>query len=339
MSVFEPPQAFLIRESVQGPRETVHAGRVGKVGVAQGAANQVGGVGGHVSTFMVGVQHEVQAGDILEGLAVVDPKHVGVVARPIQARVGGNVLAVEVHVPEDAGGQWRDLGNEAQRVVQHVDPVVGLLHGPRSVVLLEAARGLQREQPHGELGHGVHVLGEGVDQLGGALGQRGALVQLFVQRLHLRIRRDLIGEQQPEGGLGQADLAGGAGLRQLLVALLQRPPAVANALHGVEQRGLAHQALDAPSPADAHVHRDLAERIVAVLLLQPLEDRRLLLREGLDLPLERRDDLRLCGEPAAQPRRGPRGPSAQPQRAQHPCRLSSSPRVQLCALSPSLFLQ
>mmetsp|Transcript_17364 Transcript_17364/g.36256 ORF Transcript_17364/g.36256 Transcript_17364/m.36256 type:complete len:205 (+) Transcript_17364:507-1121(+) len=204
------------------------------------------------------MDHQVEARDLLECLRVVDAEHLGIVARPVQRSVAGDVLAVEEDVPEDAGAEDGDLRHQGDAVVEDGCPVVRLLHGACAVCLPEGAVGLKREQAHGELRHGVHVLGKSVDELHNVVRDCLAAVELRRQRLGLRIRWHLVREEKPKGRLRQANLASSC-LRQLLVALLQRAPAVADALHGVQVGGLADHALDAAHTTDAHADRDVTQ--------------------------------------------------------------------------------
>mmetsp|Transcript_114738 Transcript_114738/g.358844 ORF Transcript_114738/g.358844 Transcript_114738/m.358844 type:complete len:357 (-) Transcript_114738:97-1167(-) len=294
----QPTQALLVGQPMEGPRQAADACAEGVVGVAQCTAHEVRCVRRDIAGLVVRMDHEVEPGDLLEGLSVIHAQHLGVVPGPVEGWVAGDVLAVEEDVAEDACGQWGDLGHERQPVLQHVGPVVALLHGARAVGAAEDAARLQREEAHGELRHGVHVLGQPVNELDHVVGKGLAGMQLFLQGLHLSLRGDLVGEHQPEGCFGQPHLATGAGLGQLLVALLQRAPAVADALHGVQVGRLADQALDAAHAADAHAHRGVAQRLPALLLAQGDNLRRLLLAQCLDLLLQAADDGALREMPA-----------------------------------------
>ena len=44
---------LLVGQPVEGPGQAAHAGTEGQVGVGEGGANQVGGVGGHVTSLVV----------------------------------------------------------------------------------------------------------------------------------------------------------------------------------------------------------------------------------------------------------------------------------------------
>lgn len=65
LKIQQPSQAFLVGKTVERSGETVETGGVGEVGVGEGGADQVGGVGGDVTTFVVGVDAEVSSDALL----------------------------------------------------------------------------------------------------------------------------------------------------------------------------------------------------------------------------------------------------------------------------------
>ena len=57
----DPAEDFLGCQAVEGAGETLQAGGVAEEGVAEGGADEVGGVGGDVAAFVVAVQGEVES--------------------------------------------------------------------------------------------------------------------------------------------------------------------------------------------------------------------------------------------------------------------------------------
>mmetsp|Transcript_44819 Transcript_44819/g.104665 ORF Transcript_44819/g.104665 Transcript_44819/m.104665 type:complete len:229 (+) Transcript_44819:804-1490(+) len=228
------------------------------------------------------MKHQVQARDVFELVAVVDTQHLRVVARPVQRRVAGDVLAVLEDIAEDASSKNRDLRHQGQGILQSVLPVLRLLQISRPVGLPKLACGLQGQETHGELRHRVGLLWDAVNQLDDVGREHRPLVQLFVQGLNLGIRRNLVCQQQPERCLGEADLAAWR-LGQLVHALLERAATVANALHGIQQGGLANQALDATHAADALSDSRVSQGLVSMFLPESDELRGLLVSQRLDL--------------------------------------------------------
>mmetsp|Transcript_109924 Transcript_109924/g.234722 ORF Transcript_109924/g.234722 Transcript_109924/m.234722 type:complete len:346 (+) Transcript_109924:541-1578(+) len=282
----QPAQALLVGKAMERPSQAIQARREAEVGVAQGAAHKVRSVGRDVATLMVGMEHEVQTCDLFEGFVVVYTQHRGVVARPVQGSVGGEVLAIEPDVAEDARCQEGRLGHNGQGVVKNVGPVVRLLHGALPVGLAEGASWLHGQQGHGHLRHGVHGLREAINERVDVVRDHGALVELLVERLALRICGNLTCEHEPKGSLGQAHLALRR-LRELVIAVVQGEATVSDPFHGVQQRSLAEQGVDATHAPDAHAHCGVPELNRALLLLQGCELRHLLRRQRLDLFGER----------------------------------------------------
>ena len=111
--------------------------------------------------------------------------------------------------------------------------------------------------------------------------------ELRGQTLHLRLRGDVPGEQEPQQALGEGLVDGG---REPFLQVGDGVSTKPDALLRVQQRGLPDHAGDAAHAAHRHVHGDLAEGLVAVRLLDLLQA--LLLRgDGrgerlLDLPPE-----------------------------------------------------
>ena len=60
LCVAQPAETLLVGEAVQWSGETVDARGVGKERIGEGGADEMGGVGGDVATFVVGVEHQVE---------------------------------------------------------------------------------------------------------------------------------------------------------------------------------------------------------------------------------------------------------------------------------------
>ena len=104
----------------------------------------------------------------------------------------------------------------------------------------------------------MDVLGQIVERLGNVGGQRAAGGPLLGDGLSLGLGGHVAGDQQPEETLGQGFSATG-GLGQELLALGDGLAAEADALLGVEDRGLPHQTLDTPHAA---VHLRMKQEVV-----------------------------------------------------------------------------
>jgi hypothetical protein len=67
----DPAENLLSGQTVEGTSETKETGAVAQEGIAESATNQVGSVGGHVTTFVVTVQSQVQTQQIVEILVLL----------------------------------------------------------------------------------------------------------------------------------------------------------------------------------------------------------------------------------------------------------------------------
>lgn len=125
------------------------------------------------------------------------------------------------------------------------------------VGLGELAVLLQGEDEGGELGHGVGALGEGVENVLDVRGDGGSSPQVLGNTLDLGIRGDLASEEEPEEAFGEG-LAVRLCLRKLGLELRDGVASEADALIGIEERGLPEETCDAPHATKSHVHRGFA---------------------------------------------------------------------------------
>lgn len=240
--------------------QTLETSTVRKEGIAEGAANKVSGVGRHVATLVVTVESEVETQEVLEVLVLLAAlaEHGSKVVGPIllQVNLGGESTAALVGVLVDLGGNGGQLGEQRDAVVIGGLPVVGLVEA-LLVGLCKLGLVVEGRDGHGELGHGVQVLGEVVEHLvdkGRDLGLGGELAR---ELAHLVDRGHLAGQQQPEHGLGQ-HLGAGLALGQLLLAVLDGAAMEADALVGVEDGALPDHGLEPAHAAERVLDLDLA---------------------------------------------------------------------------------
>src|SRR4051812_31521666 len=143
--------------------EALETSAVAEEGVAESRADEVSGVGRDVAAFVVAVESEVQTEEILEVFVLLAafPEHGGEVVGPVllEVNLGGEGASTAVGVLVDLGGDGGELRKERDAVVKGRLPVVGLAEA-LLVGLGELGRVVERGDGHGELGHGVQVLGE-----------------------------------------------------------------------------------------------------------------------------------------------------------------------------------
>lgn len=246
--------------------ETLESGGVGKEGVAQGGANQVGGVGRDVTTLVVTVQGKVQTEEILEILVLLTTtsQHGGEVVRPIlgQVDLSGEGTTAVVGVLVDLGRDGGQLGEKGDGVIKGRLPVVGLVDA--GLVGLGEGRGVVKGRDgNGELSHWVEVLGKGVEEGVDEVGELSLLGELLGELAGLANGGDLAGEEKPEHGLGKHLSAGGS-LGELSLALLDGAAMEADTLVGVEDGPLPDHGLETTHATQSVLDLDLANDLVAV---------------------------------------------------------------------------
>mmetsp|Transcript_103308 Transcript_103308/g.200172 ORF Transcript_103308/g.200172 Transcript_103308/m.200172 type:complete len:201 (-) Transcript_103308:386-988(-) len=161
----QPAQALLVCKAMQRASQSVHTRRKRVVWVAQGTANKMCCVSRNITTLMVGMYHQVEPRDFLESISVIHTQHMSIIARPIKLLVTGDVFPIKEDVAEDTCGENGNLSYQTQAILKHISPIVGLFHQAATVSSSKLTCGLQRKQSHRQLCHGVHVLGQTIDEI------------------------------------------------------------------------------------------------------------------------------------------------------------------------------
>lgn len=268
-----PTEDLLVGETMKGTGETIEASGEGEVGIGEGGTDEVSGMSGDVTTFVIRVDGEVETEE-LDELGVREAEGGGEVLAVIGGGVDeGGGRASEVTTVEDitvdTGGNGDELGNQVHRVLIGVLPVLGLGDTPlvglgKGRVMLEGIDG------QGELGHGVKGGGARVNEVlnkGGDLGAGGPLLR---DGLCLLGGGDLTGQKEPEEGLREGFLAIGGGGKELL-ALGDGLATEADSLDGVKDRAFPDHALDTTHASVGHVNGDLTKGLITVSLLDLLD--------------------------------------------------------------------
>jgi len=194
-------EALLVSQSVERSCKSVHAGRERQVGVGQGRSNQVRRVSGHVSSFVVGVDGDVKSHQLPE-LFVLESKHVGVVSTVVEAAVSvGNLGVVSKAIVEHDGCDSGNFCAEVESIFHGGFPVLALMDSTL-VCFDELASGLAHEDSGGKLGHGMHGLGHGFNQLLLFSSELSALKHLLLEGGHLGLVREFTSEQEPQDSFG-----------------------------------------------------------------------------------------------------------------------------------------
>jgi hypothetical protein len=146
------------------------------------------------------VDDDVESHEFPEGL-VGHSEHVCVVGTIIECGVClRDVVLVLVAVVEDDGGDAGHASAHIEGVFESGVPVLVLMDAV-GVGLGELAHGLASEDTHRQLGHGVHVLGEVLDQILNIGGELAAVEELSLELVELGLGGELASEEEPEGGL------------------------------------------------------------------------------------------------------------------------------------------
>jgi hypothetical protein len=263
LHLLEPDKDFLVGQSVERTSKTVEASGQGQEGGAQGAADQVSGVGADVATLVVGVDGQVETHQLNEVLVLAEAELVGKVERVVLVLLDGSDLAALEDVLVDARSNVGQLGNQVHGVLKGVAPVL-LLVDTLGVGLGEGGGLLKSGDGQGELGHGVEVGRAVVDELLDELGEVGAGSPLGGEGANLLLSGDLAGQEKPEETLGKRLLATG-GLGEKLLALGDGLATEADTLLGVEDGTLPDQALDATGTTVDLVKSDLVNDLGTML--------------------------------------------------------------------------
>lgn len=251
---------------MEGTGKTLKTGTVGQEGVGQSAANQVSGVSRDVTTLVVTVKSKVETEEILEVLVLLATlaKHGSKVVRPIllEVNLGRESTTATVRVLVDLGSNGGELGQEGDAVIKGRLPVVGLV---QTLLISLGKLGLvvESRHSHGELSHGVEVLGEVIEHLGDKLRDLGLLSELAREAADLVGRGDLASEEKPEHGLGK-HLGTSLALRELLLAILDGTAVEADTLVGIEDGTLPDHGLEATHATKGVLDLDLADSLVGM---------------------------------------------------------------------------
>lgn len=248
----EPDEDFLVGEAVERSSQTVQSGGEGKVRVRKSRADQVGGVGGDVATFVVCVDGEVKSHELNE-LGIIESDHVAVVGGPVKTGVsGGKVAVLAVEVVEDLSGDGGKVGDAVHAIFVDIFPVGGLVD-TLGVSLGELGLGVHESNSGGKLGHWVDILGQVVEHLGDVRWEASSLVPLVGESLGLLDGGNLAGDKEPEKSFGEG-LATFDGGREEVLAFGDGLASESDSLISVKDGGLPDHSLDTTHTTISHIN-------------------------------------------------------------------------------------
>lgn len=264
-----PLKNLLVGTAVEGTSKTVKTSGKGKEGGGEGGTDQVGGVGGNVTTLVISVDGEVKSQKLNKLLVLTKAKQGSKVLGVISGGVGVTELTIFEDVAVNAGSDSRELGKEVNRVLVGVLPVL-LLVNTLLIRLGESRLRLKSVNSNRELSHGVKGRRRSVNQLLDMLGELGSGSKLSRESLDLGLGGDLTGQQKPEETLGKGLLTAGA-LGKLLLEVGDSLTTETDTLLRVEDGTLPDEGLDTTLATVDLVEEDLTDNGVAVLLSQLLD--------------------------------------------------------------------
>jgi hypothetical protein len=195
-----------------------------------------------------------------------------------------NVVHVFVGVMEDNGGNSGNAGAHIKSIFEGRVPILALVD-TIAVSLSELAERLAGEDSHGELSHGVHGLGEALDQ-GFDIGRDLTAVEdLSLELLKLTCGGELASEEEPKGSLREG-LRATFSLGRLSSNGVKIFASVGDTIHIVKFGCLIEEAGHASHATNNLAYSNFSELSVAVLLLEVAEDLLFFLDGVLHLLLE-----------------------------------------------------
>mmetsp|Transcript_12423 Transcript_12423/g.20598 ORF Transcript_12423/g.20598 Transcript_12423/m.20598 type:complete len:259 (+) Transcript_12423:629-1405(+) len=241
-----------------------------------------------ISSLVIGMDAQVETHEFIETWIIVT-KHAAEISRIIQGGILGDDTVV-VNIAVDNGGNFRELGNDIENILQGMD-VVLRLGDTVGVGLGKLGFRLTGVKTNGELSHWVHVFGKGVED-GHDVGWKcRSGVKLDGQGISLFLGGDLRGEQEPqqrfEHGFSVTSLTRVG--RKDGLTLWNSEATETNTFLSIEVGSLPKHALDSTSTTDALVDSDLTDDVTAVILLESSHGCLLLRELSKDGILQARD--------------------------------------------------
>jgi hypothetical protein len=230
------------------------------------------------------VDDDIESHELPEGL-VVETEHLSEVGTVVESGVGlRHVVDILVAVVEDDGSDSGDAGAHIEGIFKSGVPILALVNAV-AVGLGELAEGLASEDTHGELSHGVHVLGEALDEVLDVLGDLASVEELSLEFLKLGVAWELSCEEEPEGSFGEG-LRAAWGLVALFSDLVEIFTAVGDTIEVVKLGSLIEETRHASHTTDNLADSNIAELGVTVLLLEVVKNLLFLVDGVLNLLLE-----------------------------------------------------
>lgn len=193
----DPLKNLLVSQSVEWSSQSVQTGRERQVRVGESRSNQMGRVGGNVSSLMVSMDGQISSEALLDSLTV-ESEHVSVVSSPVQVWVGWDDITVVVLMSVNDGSNFGNLGSQIKRIFQVVLPVVLLVGLSSSIDLVEFRVSLFVQDGHREHSHWVGVSWEAQDEVDSIIVELSSFIPLIMDGLEFLLVWKISSHQQPE---------------------------------------------------------------------------------------------------------------------------------------------
>ena len=257
-----PADDLLIGQAVQRPCQAGHSCCECEIRVAQGTSHQMDGVGRNISAFVVGMDGHVHAHQFAEFLAVV-AEHMRKVACPVQVWVRFNVLPVSVAASVDIGcDPWKTT-----------DQIHGVLVGMRPVFTFVNAFSVRPAvftfraaciDPRDELGHGMRVERQGIDDLENVRGNDASPRPVVADPTHFILCRQFVHQHQVEDAFRQGLFSFGRIFGQHVTEFRDAVASKAYAFCRIELGGFVDQRRHSPHARIELADRDLTHFLISV---------------------------------------------------------------------------
>mmetsp|Transcript_29586 Transcript_29586/g.46467 ORF Transcript_29586/g.46467 Transcript_29586/m.46467 type:complete len:331 (+) Transcript_29586:271-1263(+) len=186
-----PLEHLLIGQSVQWSRQSIQPRRIGQIRITQCGPYQMCRVGTGIPPLVISMDTQIQSHQFIK-TGIVISQHTTKVTGIIQRLVLGDD-PIKVDIAVNLRGNFRNDGKDIENIFQCV-LVVLVLGCSFGIGLGEFTPGLSGIETNAELGHGVHVLGEGVEERNDVGGEFGcALVEFGGEGVDLFLGGDLGG--------------------------------------------------------------------------------------------------------------------------------------------------
>jgi hypothetical protein len=283
LQVQQPSQDFLIGETVEGTSETVKGSGVREIRISQSGTDQVASMGRDVTTFVIRVDGQITSNAFLDFVLLIT-QLVSEVTSPIEVGVRSNNITTFVEMSVDQSGDSGDLGDQVHGIFVDGIPVLGLVD-TLSVSLGEFRVGLEVEDGSRQLSHGVHVVGEVLNEFFSFVGDSSSGLEFFRDGLELSLSGEFTGHQEPQETFGEGFTTVG-GLGKVLAQVRDGVSSELYTFNGVEEGSIPDHGHHVSHTTEGLINGDGTDMVLSVLFLNFLKFSLLLGDDFLKLSLE-----------------------------------------------------